>query len=348
MPSAKSAVVAGSVLLAASLAFNIALLSSRGDPPRAAVASSTAAAPEQPGRSPILFRGIDCWGSGNVVLTFETHGSPLVKPEAPPVAITPEIQYKWRCEDNQIRLFADFEPGKTYLFKVSADLANRRGEKLPREFAVSHRIAQAEPMLKFLSSGLYLPLRSDKLEFPYASRNVGKVWVKLSRAYENNLNFNDLRDDSSIRWMKEVAATQFTLDTPANAEVNHLLSLDSLLPKREPGVYRLELNDGKSWSASDRCDFVLTDLGVQAVLDPNGGAAQVFVRTLSGNKPVSGAETMLLSEKNQLAASGKTGADGAVQLSYRSDFDPAVDRPAGVLVKTAADLTYFRLERPHD
>lgn len=347
MPSAKSAVVAGSVLLAASIALNIALLSSRGDPPRAAVASSSAAAPEQPDRSPILFRGMETWGSGNVILNFDTHGSPLVKPEAPPVAITPEIKYEWRCDDDQIRIFADFEPGKTYLFKVAAGLANQRSEKLLREFAVSHRIPQAAPMLRFLSSGLYLPLRSAKLDFPYASRNVGKVRVKLSRAYENNLNLNDLRDSDSIRWMKEVAAAEFTLDTPANAEVNHLLSLDPLLPKREPGVYRLEIDDGNRWSAADRCDFVLTDLGVQAVLNPNGRAAEVFVRTLSGNQPVPGAETTLLSEKNQLVSSGKTGADGAVQLSYRSDFDPAVDRPAGVLVKTAADLTYFRLDSPH-
>ncbi len=87
---------------------------------------------------------------------------------------------------------------------------------------------------------------------------------------------------------------------------------------------------------------------LQTVEDVKSGRLIVFVRSLTGNKPVADVEVAVLSRKNQLAASGKTDVSGCALLKYDPSWAKESDCTVAVIARKGGDISYFRLQNAKD
>ena len=282
--------------------------------------------------TPILFSGAR-WENGALLIRFETE-SELVSASA---AVTPAIPLRQSVSGGKLRLSGPFRPGTKYRVTVHRGAENATGGKLEEDAVAEVTIPDMNPEASFATSGLYLPLSGKKLALPFRTVNLEKATVVVYKAFENNLNPYAVGSGAGDSRMFKVAEKKLTFKTPKNREVFHELDLAELLGGRKPGLYRVLLNSNEQY-------VFVTDMVIQAAEDVRSGKVAVFVRSLSTGKPVAGAELAVMSYKNQLAASGRTDADGGALLTYDPTWDRESDRTVAITARKAGDLAFFRLD----
>ena len=278
----------------------------------------------------------------------------VIAPLENALRISPALKTSFGVSGNQVTVSGDFAPDTFYTAILSPEWKTADGRTLGREARLSVRTPKPSPEFNLLSRGMFYPVKSiGALRFPFESRFVTNLTVEISKAFDNNLNSYDLDSWDGKSRMKIVAEGKIALSPPYGELKNRMLELDGILTNRTPGVYRIDIEadarkrtwwGGSSSLTSERI-FVLTDLGVSASLD-EGDGRQAFaaVCRFSDGKPVAGAEITFLSRKNRIVTHGVTRADGTLRAAFDPTYDSNDDTVLGVLVKTADDLSYLRLD----
>ena len=295
------------------------------------------------------------YDEGKIRISFLNAGKrSVVAPEENALAISPGIKTSFGVSGNEVIIEGDFEPNTFYTIFLSPDWKAADGRRLGREARLSVRTPQLEPIFNLLSRGTYYPVKSiGTLRFPYEARFVTNLTVRISKAFENNLNYYDLGSWQAEQRMTQVAEAKIHLSPPYHETANRMLELDNILTNRAPGFYRLQIEtDGyrRNWwggsgsPLTEETRFALTDLGVNAAIsERDGRQAFAAVCRFSDGQPVAGADVTFLSEKNCIVVQGKTGADGSFRSAYDPRYASEDDRVRGVLVKTADDMSYLVL-----
>lgn len=334
---------AGGVILA-SLALNAVLalqLHSRNRPEQTPVPAAEppepvpAPPPEQPAPEPlrILSTRYDAENS-----RFEIRFSAPPRPEkaADFLDVTPPLALNVSTGGDRWYISAGFEPGKFYQFTVKQGLPAADGTPpLARAERPGFIAADLPPRLNFLSGGSFFPVYGSVWELPVETVNTGKVKVELSQVYPNRLlDFLQSPWSDSSRSFRTV-----TLDAPAARNRSNCIALpfDALGLKRVPGVYQLRISSPDAPRGDSRL-VVLTDLALQAV----AGEREVgfAVRSLAGNRPVSGAAVQLYSRKLQLLGEAETDAQGFGKIEFEPLAD-SDDQPALLVAIQGEDVTYL-------
>ena len=279
---------------------------------------------------------------------------PVIAPQDNALSISPALKTTFHVSGNAVEVHGNFAPDTFYTAILSPDWKTADGRTLGRVARLSVRTPKPEPLFNMLSRGLYYPVKSfGALRFPYESRFASNLTVKISKAYENNLNCYSLESWSAQKRMAKVCEGKVHLEPPYDKTVNRMLELDAIFTNRTPGVYRLEIKSdayvqgwwGGGYTLDQECLFALTDLGINAAIsEGDGRKAFVSVCRFSDGKPVGGASVTVLSHKNQIVASGVTRADGCLCVDFDPAYDNKDDTVSGVLVKTADDMAFMTID----
>jgi len=268
------------------------------------------------------------------------------------IKITPEIDFEYSYQPytgDTIKVFSrNFKCGQKYRAVFTKGITNLDGAVLDKDLAAEFIIKDLPPDLHFVTSGVYLPRNSKKMVIPFSATNVKKIRITVDKAYENNL--NPYRDWTSAAHDRMVRIAEKTMDLPdvKDTETFHEIDLTDVLGGRKSGIYKVAIEkDGPEYGVNACCDVSVTDLAVQAVEDSADRTAVVFVRSLETGKPVPDAALTVFSRKNCVIATGKTDAVGSAMLKYDPAWNDRQDYASAVLVKTAGDITYFRLTGSH-
>ena len=280
---------------------------------------------------------------------------PVIAPSDNALSISPALDTSFRVTEEGLVVSGDFEPDTLYTIIFSPDWRTADGRSLGRVARLSIRTPKPEPVFNMLSRGLYYPVKSvGTLRFPFESRFATNLAIKISKAFENNLNYYSIDSWEGRSRMEKICEAKVHLEPPYDKTVNRMLNLDGILKNRTPGVYRLEIESdaysrnwwgGRGYALEQERTFALTDLGVSAVVD-EGAGRKVFVSVcrFSDGSPVTGAEVTVLSRKNRIAASGVTGTNGCLVAVFDPAYDGKDDNINGILVKTADDTAFMAID----
>lgn len=210
---------------------------------------------------------------------------------------------------------------------------------------------------KIAYSGAVVPLtQNPQLEF--MSRGVKKLQVKLARIesgdlnnlvtqtggqfaspYFLNYNFNEYN-------MAEVFEKNISINMQNPAEPNYAsLNLKPYIGKQK-GIFIVLLKgiyDENNASSEDRRLVIVTDLGL-VVKDNLDNSHDVFVSSLTKEKPVAGAKVEVLGRNGISVANAKTDGNGHAKLPDLTEFKNE-KQPVAYKVSLDGDVSYLPFDR---
>lgn len=281
---------------------------------------------------------IDNWRGRGAAITFSPSATNIKPPQDTwTFKLEPEAEnasakfYEW---DSELLILGDFEPEQTYTITLNAGWSNGSGTVLAKPARLTFKAPKARPDFTFATEGnCYWPAARQSLKLPYTAVAITNLSVTVRRAYGNNIPLFGIGD-----WNQEVSArtvAEFKVPVALGAKrherINGLLDLGAALGKVEPGIYFIDAepdaaydydNDYWRYYGGDNRSRVIafTDLALRVAREEGDGRkVDVFVNTFSCGEPVDGADITLMTAKHQIAANGKTGADGIAHLEVSVD-----------------------------
>ena len=279
-------------------------------------------------KTDITFRSADFDRNDNTLNIYFSTPSILQLPDSDDaIVFTPALENaSIVCSAYGLSVSGNFVHGATYRVRVKKGLKDHSGKATLKDDVVFDlTVPELTEDVTFLTSGSLFPITAQKVEFPYSARNIGKLKVRLYRAFDNNLNLS--RGIYNTDSMELVGEKSVTLTDPRNKKINHMLDISDLIPAADgnktagsgfrPGYYVMEAvydrtsEWGYTYRETEGQSFMLTDFAVvAATVSDTAGGMTVFVRRISDGKPVADAEIELSTRKNQLIQKGKTDSTG--------------------------------------
>ncbi len=266
------------------------------------------------------------------------------------VSSEPEVELKVDARDRLLRLRGAFERGIEYTIILQPGITNISGEKTLDTVRKQATFNHLDPQVKFDQSGVILPF-SGRRSISFRSVNVDSLTFSIQQVYASNLGqflqANELVAPASQEYgyssMRRVATEVHhqvlkpggQSDTWERTE----LELGDLLEKerRAAFVVRLRGWDGRGRQYIRHKLLISTDLGITTKW--SGEKLHVYVSSIRGSGPVSGARVALYSQQLQELDSGWTDSDG--QVVFDNDEDAALY----VAVEDGQDRSYLRTFR---
>lgn len=282
------------------------------------------------------------------------------------ISFKPSLNFTAEQNSTGIWIKGNFDANKIYEVTISGKLRGILGKALENDYSTSVTFNDIAPLLKFDSeNGMYLTSKG--------ARNLGvqiygtpKITVSVVKVYENNILLLNKRNkrwgydytydeenDVESEWHDyEYYETQdlgdeiFTKDYNTSDLPSHggmyLLNLDFKdVIKKYDGMYVVKVAaKDKKWLQDSRI-VCLSDLGI--VAKKSGQQLLVYVNSIKGCEPVSGAKVKLISTNNQEFSDKETDAQGIVIFDLKEDAFPKFD-PGLISVKKDGDVNYMVLD----
>jgi len=243
-------------------------------------------------------------------------------------------------QDSQQLCVENLRHGEHYAVTLRAGLPSQVGEDLLHPQNYDLYIRDRSPSARFTGRNYVLP-RVGPEGLPIVSVNTQKINVEIYRIGDRNL-MPTLRSEDFLSQLSGYRLQQIgekdgqkiwsgTLD--AKNELNKDVVTDfpvmEALGAPQPGVYVMSARAADDLGADESYDtratqwFVVSDLGLTALSAPNG--VTVLVRSLADATPKANVDVRLMAKNNEVLATAKTDAQGAVR------FDPGLSRGEGGL-----------------
>jgi uncharacterized protein YfaS (alpha-2-macroglobulin family) len=228
------------------------------------------------------------------------------------------------------------EHGKYYNVAFRQGLPAAIGEVLEAPVLLSIYVQDRASSARFTGDSFVLPATA-RHGIPVVTVNMDAADVKLFRIGDRSLaqllsGYQFLRqldgyDISSIadQMGEPVWEGKLEIVNDLNKEVTTSFPIDAALPDRKPGVYVLTAqpvdDHSDTWQSRATQWFVVSDIGLSTYTGQDG--LNVFARSLSSAKPVTGVDLTLLARNNEVLGTAKTDDQG------RATFTPGLTRGEG-------------------
>ena len=304
---------------------------------------------------PLRLSGPSCRGpcppEGGITLSSTTsitdaslHEKVHVEPEVEHLNVT--STYKG------IHLSGDFEALSTYRISVDAGVTDRFGQTLAKPFTTRVKLGPLSPNLRLLTPAMSPGVIEADVGATLAVRVAGLEQLRVQGVGFEAEQIDDfLRNEwtwgEDWSWPSGLPAASIddTLDVSSSRRQAQTLQLDlisMLTGGQRFGRVQVVSNAYQRWGRSDRSAFTqlveVTDLGITAALDADGGA--VLVTRLSDGMPVPAARVELRDTRDTALAEAVTDAMGVAHVSYSTSRTPRV-----VLASSADDQAFIRVDR---
>ncbi|HQO10069.1 MAG TPA: MG2 domain-containing protein [Clostridiales bacterium] len=266
------------------------------------------------------------------------------------VSVSPETDFELKKTGKSIIISGNFEYGKDYKITVSGSLMNKYGYRLKKDHVSNIGFMDKAPFLDFIDKGCFLSSGNNK-KIRFYSQNIKSVYLTVKKVYESNLGQflqrSGLRGTQSVnrygyydyyygygefeRVGIEVLKDTLFIKSKLNETSVSELDLSKLIPKKDKGLYVLELTyreentmfrkgpDYSQWderypalSGKAEKNIILSDLGMSMINSENGVYVHVF--DIESASPVSGAVVKLLDFQNQVLAEASTDYRGKAEF----------------------------------
>lgn len=268
------------------------------------------------------------------------------------LTIMPTVKYRLSAEGTELILTGGVRPGEQYELVIAQGLPASDEAVLPQEYKTSIAMPNLEPSVVFQSQGMFLSA-SGYRAVALKSVNLSEAQLAIDRVYRNNLFFlfdqygspygeDDYYDSTLSHALGDRVVTKtISLGGERNQTVVTPLSLDSYFHEENPGLYRVSVTRSDSSRGATRW-LLLTDLGI--VAKQGNDEFLVWVSSFANLSPVEGAEVRLLSDQNQIIATGKTDAEGMWRVHDLAKIFEK-QRPYMVIVERGNDFSFLLLNQ---
>jgi uncharacterized protein YfaS (alpha-2-macroglobulin family) len=269
------------------------------------------------------------------------------------VTVEPAVEYRISGAGNELVLAGGFEPGTVYELTIADGLRAADEARLDGTYNTRVRIPDIEPSLSFVGEGMFVSAAGAR-RLALESVNVERVDLYVERVYRNNLHYL-FQSYAGQVWSDEayyrtgvahslgdlVAEESLDLGGERNRRQVTALELDRYLEGVDPGLYRIAVARPDTYRTLQRW-VLITDMGM--VAKEGDDELLVWVASFADLEPVRAARLTLLSDQNQVLATGQTDARG---LWHPSGLAAVMgdSRPWLVIAERGGDFSFLLLDR---
>jgi len=256
---------------------------------------------------------------------------------APFVAVAGQDKPALSTDDRQICV-EGLRHGESYAVTLRAGLPSTVGEDLLKDAVFNIYVRDRSPSVRLTGRAYVLP-RTGQQGIPLVSVNTELLKIAIYRIGDRNLidkvlswefmrnlysyDLEQIADESGERiWTGELE-----VEKDLNQEITTAFPVTEAVPELKPGIYLLAARpaDKGGNDDSERATqwFIVSDLGLTAYSGTDG--IHAFVNSLATTAPIKDVKIRLLARNNEVLASKKTDANGAVS------FEPGLARGEGGL-----------------
>ena len=228
--------------------------------------------------------------------------------------------------------------GDSYAITLRAGLPSTVGEDLLKDAAFNIYVRDRSPSVRLSGKAYVLP-RTGQQGIPLITVNTDLVKVTIYRIgdralidnvlgyeFERNLYSYSL-DEIADQKGEKVWTGELKVEKELNQEITTAFPIMDAVPEMQPGVYLLAARPanvaGDDYGERTTQWFIVSDLGLTAYSGTDG--IHAYVNSLASTDPLKEVEIRLLARNNEVLATKKTDANGAVT------FEPGLARGEGGL-----------------
>jgi len=268
------------------------------------------------------------------------------------LTLTPAVKYRLSAEGTELILTGGVRPGEQYELVLAQGLPASDDAVLPQEYKTAVAMPNLEPSVAFQSQGIFLSA-SGYRTVALKSVNLPEAQLTIDRVYRNNLFLlfqqygspygeDDYYDSTLAHALGDRLVTKtIPLGGERNQTIITPLSLDNYLREEQPGLYRVSVTRSESSRGATRW-LLLTDLGI--VAKQGKDEFLVWVSSFANLSPIEGAEVRLISDQNQIIATGRTDAEGMWRMHNLAKIFEK-QQPYLVVVERENDFSFLLLNQ---
>jgi uncharacterized protein YfaS (alpha-2-macroglobulin family) len=243
--------------------------------------------------------------------------------------------------------------GARYQLNFRAGLPAKDGQTLIKSVDLAAYVRDRNPGVRFAGRGYVLP-RGGEAALPVQTVNTEKLDLALYRVTDRNL-MRVLQNGFLSAPMAQYQESDFSAQIGAmlwqgsadvvqsvNQDITTRLPMAQALAGQSAGIYALRASvpgvDPYAIPAAWQW-FVVSDIGISTLSGTDG--LHVFARSLASTNPITGAEVQLVSEANEVLASGVTDDQGYARFDAGLVRGLGASAPALVLLRHGADDLAF-------
>ncbi len=289
-----------------------------------------------------------------------TFSEPLVKTldYTPFVTLNGASPKALEAKDKQICV-EGLTHGENYKLAFRTGLPSSVDEVLEAPVSLDIYVKDRSASVRFTGDSFVLPSTARR-GVPIVSVNMGSANLKLYRIGDRGIaplltssQFLTQLDGYSAQRIEDESGElvwQGSIDIASdlNKDVVTSFPVDEALPERKPGVYVLTATapnaPNQDWNAQATQWFVVSDIGITTYAGTDG--LNVFTRSLSTAKPISGVELALLAKNNEVLGTATTDENGRATFTAGLLRATAALTPAVVTArKGVADYVFLDMTR---
>jgi uncharacterized protein YfaS (alpha-2-macroglobulin family) len=289
---------------------------------------------------PLVINAVQSEGSGeNSRITIDLAETVPLDEFKKYVSISPNIDFVIDQDYNRINLIGNFKPRETYTVNIQRGMHALNGQLLQRDFSSKVLIADLRPNLHFVDPGQYMSKKSQRL-LAVETTNLDEITVVVEQVFPNNIVYYLGGDpDDTYRVGRHIFSKDYKLASTLNVPLTSTIDIGQIVGDSLQGIYAVSIHSKDRYWESDARRVMITDLGIMARLSDN--YLMVWVNSLSGTGPISGAHVTLISSNNQILLEGQTDSRGVVV------FENIIDKTKGfqpfvITVSKDKDLSYLQ------
>jgi uncharacterized protein YfaS (alpha-2-macroglobulin family) len=285
------------------------------------------------------------------------------------ITITPAVKSRLSAQGNEMLFTGGFTPGATYQFAIAKGLPGVDDAVLDQPYSTSVNFPDLNPKLAFQSDGMFLSATGYRT-LAIESVNVPDALVAVDRIYRNNIfhllaneywyphhgryyrsdDYSDEGDDGgdgddavsvspvSHTMGDAIARKKIKLRDVHNRKSITTVSLAPFVDTREPGLYRVILAGRPPLEQQVRW-ILITDLGIVAKRGTDD--LLIWLSSFKDLGAIDGATVTLVSDQNQVLASGRTDARGIWQWHDMAKLAKTKKQPFMVTVQRGNDFSFL-------
>ncbi|WP_419780855.1 alpha-2-macroglobulin family protein [Maridesulfovibrio sp.] len=268
------------------------------------------------------------------------------------LSIKPAINVSAAASGKKLILSGPFKPGTKYAITLKKGLTAADGALLEEAVTESIAIPDIEPSADFSSAGMFLS-ESGYQTLGIKTVNTREVNVTVDRVFPNNLfslfthygymafDPNTYGGGISAALGNRIFSGKIKTSGKKNEQKTTPLSVKSFIAEGGKGLYRIAATIPGKGRGEQRW-VMITDLGVVA---KQGDDETLFwISSLADLKPVVDAKVQLISNRNQIVASGTTNSRGMLVLKNK-DMQKDLGRPYMAIISRKNDMTFMLMDR---
>lgn len=268
------------------------------------------------------------------------------------VTLDPAVKMRFASDRNVLSITGEMTPGESYTLTVGKGMPASDEAVLQEEYQEEVDLPDLDPSVGFQSQGMFLWSQGQHA-VALEAVNAPKVKMTIDRVYLNNLFFlfqyggffdgeSGYFDELPHALGDRLKEEELNVGGAKNKRRVYPVDLDKFVDTKEPGLYRVSVGQPDAYEAAQRW-LLLTDLG--AVVKRGPGEILVWVSSLKDLSPVADAKVTLLSDQNQVMASGRTDGSGVFRV-----YDPKMTAggkvtPYMVTIEKGDDFSFLLLDQ---